>query len=45
MGHSEIFTSYDPENSVAAQLYASLGFEDTGRIEDDEIVVRLSKGD
>jgi len=41
MGHQEIFVSYEPENAVAAQLYASLGFEDTGRIEDGEIVVRL----
>ena len=28
--------------AVAAQLYASLGFEDTGRVEDGETVVRLS---
>jgi diamine N-acetyltransferase len=41
MGHHEVFVSYKPENDVAAQLYASLGFEDTGRVEDGEIVVHL----
>ena len=39
-GH-EIFTSYEPGNLVAARLYRSLGFEDTGRIEHGELVVRL----
>ena len=38
----EVFTSYKPEDDVAARLYHSLGFEDTGRIEDGELVVRLS---
>jgi len=38
----EVFTSYKPENDVAARLYRSLGFEHTGRIEDGELVVRLS---
>jgi diamine N-acetyltransferase len=38
----EVFTSYKPDNDVAARLYQSLGFEDTGRIEDGELVVRLS---
>lgn len=38
----EVFTSYKPDNDVAARLYKSLGFEDTGRIEDGELVVRLS---
>ena len=37
----EIFTSYKPGNHVAARLYRSLGFEDTGRIEDGELVVCL----
>ena len=40
-GYREIFCSYEPENEIAAQLYASLGFEDTGRVEDGEIVVCL----
>ncbi len=41
MGHEEIFISYHPDNTVAAQLYADLGFAQTGRIEDGEVVVRL----
>ena len=43
-GYREIFVSYKPENEIAAQLYASLGFEDTGRVEDGEIVVCLGGG-
>jgi len=39
----EIFTSYEPDNDVAAKLYRSLRFEDTGRIEDGELVVRLRR--
>ncbi len=39
----EIFTSYEPDNDVAAKLYRSLGFEDTGRIEDGELVVCLQR--
>ena len=39
----EIFTSYEPDNDVAARLYRSLGFEDTGRIEDGELVVCLRR--
>jgi diamine N-acetyltransferase len=38
----EVFTSYKPEDDVAARLYHSLGFEHTGRIQDGELVVRLS---
>jgi diamine N-acetyltransferase len=41
MGHTEIFLSHEPENTVGAQFYASLGFEDTGRIDGDELVRRL----
>lgn len=33
--------SYQPANTVAQRLYASLGFVETGEIEDDEIVARL----
>ena len=43
-GYREIYVSYKPENEIAAQLYASLGFEDTGRVEDGEIVVCLGGG-
>ena len=41
MGHTEIFLSHEPESTVGAQFYASLGFEDTGRIDGDELVRRL----
>ena len=33
--------SYEPDNVVARGLYRSLGFEETGEREDDEIVARL----
>jgi len=36
-----ILLSYEPENEVAAKFYANFGFEDTGRIEYGEKVVRL----
>lgn len=42
MGYTEIFLSHEPENTVGAQFYASLGFEDTGRIEGNELVRRLA---
>ena len=41
MGHTEIFLSHEPENTGGAQFYASLGFEDTGRTDDGEVVVGL----
>jgi len=40
-GYNAILISFVPENAVAEQLYRSLGFEDTGEIEDGEIVYRL----
>jgi diamine N-acetyltransferase len=40
----EIVTSFVPENQVAANLYVSLGFVDTGEIEEDEPVYRLESG-
>ena len=36
----EVALSYDPENDVARRLYASLGFVETGELEDDELVAR-----
>jgi diamine N-acetyltransferase len=36
-----IYTSIVPENTIALQLYRSLGFEPTGEIFDGEIVLRL----
>jgi diamine N-acetyltransferase len=41
---SEIALSYHPDNAVAHRLYASLGFVETGELEGDEIVARLSTG-
>ena len=32
--------SYAPENTVARSLYASLGFAETGEVDDDEVVAR-----
>jgi diamine N-acetyltransferase len=40
-GFREVFTSYKPDNHVAARLYRSLGFEAAYRIEHGEAVVRL----
>lgn len=40
-GAKEIFLSYEPENSVAAKLYASEGFVLTGEMEDNELVAKL----
>ncbi len=41
VGCEEIVTSFNPANTVAATLYASLGFQPTGEIEDGEPLVRL----
>lgn len=38
---STVFLSYDPENVVAKNLYASCGFVETGKIEDGEAVAKL----
>ena len=32
--------SYSPENTAARALYASLGFAETGEVDDDEVVAR-----
>lgn len=37
-----IALSYLPDNAVAQGLYASVGFVETGEMEDDEVVARLS---
>lgn len=34
--------SYEPENHVAQSFYASLGFRETGEIDDGEVVALLS---
>jgi diamine N-acetyltransferase len=45
VGCDEIVTSFDPANTAAATLYASLGFQPTGEIEDDEPLVCLTLTD
>jgi diamine N-acetyltransferase len=39
-GYTEAALSYEPENTVARRLYASLGFVETGERADDELVAR-----
>ena len=43
-GHSEVGLSYQPTNP-ARELYAKLGFVETGEMEDDEVVARLGQTD
>ncbi|NEU04864.1 GNAT family N-acetyltransferase [Clostridium senegalense] len=38
---SAVYLSYEPENVVARTLYASMGFVETGKIEDGEMVAKL----
>src|SRR5918998_2593261 len=45
VGCEEIVTSFNPDNAVAAGLYASLGFRPTGEVEDGEPLVRLRVAD
>ena len=40
--HRVIYLSFEPENSLAKQLYEKLGFEADGRIIDGEIVYMLT---
>jgi diamine N-acetyltransferase len=40
-GYTAILISFVPENAAAKHLYASLGFQDTGEIDDGEVVYRL----
>jgi diamine N-acetyltransferase len=44
-GYHDFALSYQPANSVAKALYASLGFVDTDEWEGDEVVARLSLPD
>ena len=44
-GCREVALSYEPENTVARRLYASLGFVETGEQEEDELVARRPVGD
>ena len=36
-----VYTSYNPNNTASRNLFASLGFEETGRFDDDEPIARL----
>ena len=38
---AEIYISYEPDNLIAAKLYASLGFLSEGQVIGDEVLVRL----
>lgn len=38
---SEVCLSYEPENVVAKKLYTSIGFVETGVIEDGEMVAKM----
>lgn len=39
-GSSGFALSYHPDNEVAKALYASLGFVETGEVDDDEVIAR-----
>ena len=39
-GHREAGLSYDPQNTLAQSLYASMGFAETGELADNEAVAR-----
>ena len=39
-GHREAALSYDPQNTLAQSLYASMGFVETGELADNEAVAR-----
>jgi diamine N-acetyltransferase len=40
-GATELLVSYVPGEGSPRDFYVKLGFQDTGRVEDDEIVLRL----
>lgn len=41
-GYSAILISFEPHNTVAQNLYTSLGFVDTGEVEYGEVVYRMN---
>ena len=43
-GKAHVALSYSPENETARELYRSMGFVETGEMEDDEIVARFRRG-
>lgn len=44
-GGAELFTSYEPGRGGPGAFYRKFGFEPTGEIDDDEIVLRLRLAD
>jgi diamine N-acetyltransferase len=44
-GYQDFALSYHPSNTAARHLYETLGFEETGEWEGDEIVARLTVDD
>ena len=44
-GYREAALSYEPENTVASRLYASLGFIETGERVEDELIARRPAND
>ena len=38
---SEVFLSFEPDNTIAERLYSSIGFQRTGEIIDNEVVMCL----
>jgi diamine N-acetyltransferase len=42
---TEIYISFEPDNTVARTLYESMGFQDTGEVESGELVFKLKVSD
>lgn len=40
-GTVNLALTYSPDNAVARNLYADIGFEETGEMDDDEVIARL----
>lgn len=40
-----IYISFEPDNVSARKLYESFGFQDTGEVDEDELVFKLSVSD
>lgn len=44
-GSVHVALSYHPSNVIARELYLGIGFEETGEMEDGEVVARLARHD
>lgn len=42
-GRVHVALSYSPDNEIARKLYADIGFEETGEMDDDEVIARLKR--